>query len=326
MVSNGNQSTRHRRVNQAVHGVIPEPNKIGASTPYDFSAHNLTAYGGLLPVATMLEKLGFQQLIEETVTVKRQTRAMPMFRFILGMVLACYVGFSRLNHLRFLKREPLLTGILHVAELPPQCTFWRFLGSLHLGIARQLLTVQKRMRERVWAAAHVQMDTITVDTDTTVHTLFGKQMGGRKGYNPKHKGKKSYQPILSFIAETREYAAGALRTGDRPDGREIAAHLDAVAEGLPSTVKQVYARADSGFYCREAIEAYEKKNWQYIVVVRKTARLIEQLQRVEWKPSPKTDADQQCEFLYQPEGWSRAHRFLALRYARAEEDEKPEQY
>ena len=191
MVSNGNQSTRHRRVNQAVHGVIPEPNKIGASTPYDFSAHNLTAYGGLLPVATMLEKLGFQQLIEETVTVKRQTRAMPMFRFILGMVLACYVGFSRLHHLRFLKREPLLTGILHVAELPPQCTFWRFLGSLHLGIARQLLTVQKRMRERVWAAAHVQMDTITVDTDTTVHTLFGKQMGGRKGYNPKHKGKKS---------------------------------------------------------------------------------------------------------------------------------------
>ena len=131
---------------------------------------------------------------------------------------------------------------------------------------------------------------------------------------------------MSFIAETREYAAGALRTGDRPDGREIAAHLDAVAEGLPSTVKQVYARADSGFYCREAIEAYEKKNWQYIVVVRKTARLIEQLQRVEWKPSPKTDADQQCEFLYQPEGWSRAHRFLALRYARAEEDEKPEQY
>jgi hypothetical protein len=32
--------------------------KIGASTPFDFSARNLTAYGGLLPVATMLETLG----------------------------------------------------------------------------------------------------------------------------------------------------------------------------------------------------------------------------------------------------------------------------
>lgn len=199
MVSNANQSTRHRRVNQAVHADIPEANKIGSSTPFDFSAHNLTAYGGLLPMATTLEKLGFQQLIEETLTIKRQTRAMPVFRFLLGMILACYVGFSRLHHLRFLKREPMLTGILRVAELPPQSTFWRFLASLHLGIARQLLAVQKRMRERVWAAAHMQLDTITVDTDTTGHTLFGNQMGARKGYYPKNKGKKSYQPILSLV-------------------------------------------------------------------------------------------------------------------------------
>jgi Transposase DDE domain group 1 len=326
MVSKANQHNGRRPVVQGVSAVIREPNKIAASTFYDFKARNLTAYGGLLPVATMLEQLGFQQLIEENLTIKRQTRSMPVFRFLLGMILACYVGFSRLHHLRFLKREPMLTGILQVAELPPQSTFWRFLASLHLGIARQLLAVQWRMRERVWAAANVQLDTVTIDTDTTVHTLFGNQMGARKGYNPKNKGKKSYQPILSFIAETREYAAGALRTGDRPDGREIATHLDAVAKGLPATVKHVRARADSGFYCREAIEAYEKKGWHYIVVARKTARLIEQLQMAEWKPSPRTDAEEQCEFLYQPEGWAKAHRFLALRYARAEEYEKPEQY
>src|SRR6202022_1727980 len=156
----------------AAEAVIPEPNKIGASTPYDFEARNLTAYGGLLPVATMLEKLGFQQLVEETLTTKRQTRSMPMFRFVLGMVLACYVGFSRLHHLRFLKCEPMLTGILKVLRLPPQCTFWRFLASLHLTVAAQLLKVQRVMRARVWEAANVKLTEITVDTDTTVHTLF----------------------------------------------------------------------------------------------------------------------------------------------------------
>jgi hypothetical protein len=41
-------------------------NKIGASTPFDFDGKNLTAYGGLLPVAIMLEKLQFQQLVEAT--------------------------------------------------------------------------------------------------------------------------------------------------------------------------------------------------------------------------------------------------------------------
>ena len=61
--------------------------------------------------------------------MKRQTRAMPANQFILAMVLACYVGFSRLHHMRFLQREPMLTGILGVLRLPPRCTFWRFLAS-----------------------------------------------------------------------------------------------------------------------------------------------------------------------------------------------------
>ena len=47
-------------------------------------------------------------------------------------------------------------------------------------------------------------------------------MGARKGYNPKNRGKKSYQPILTFLAETREYISGELRNGDRPTGEQIA--------------------------------------------------------------------------------------------------------
>ena len=78
----------------------------------------------------------------------------------------------------------MLTGILKVLRLPPQCTFWRFLASLHLGIALQLLEVQRRMRERVWEAAHVKLATVTLDTDTTVHTLFGNQMGGAQKLQP----------------------------------------------------------------------------------------------------------------------------------------------
>lgn len=35
-----------------------------------------------------------------------------MWQFVLAMVLALYVGFSLLSHLRFLEREPMLTGIL----------------------------------------------------------------------------------------------------------------------------------------------------------------------------------------------------------------------
>ena len=79
-----------------------EPNKIRASTPYDFEGKNLTPYGGLLPVATMLEKLGFQELVESTITSKRITRVMNLYKFALGLVLGFYVGFQRLNQMRFI--------------------------------------------------------------------------------------------------------------------------------------------------------------------------------------------------------------------------------
>ena len=107
-----------------------------------------------------------------------------------------------------------------MTRLPPQSTcgaFWPRCTSTW----RQILSIQRQLRERVWAAAHVKLETVTLDTDTTVHTLYGRQMGGRKSYNPKNKGKRSYQPILTFLAETREYLMGGLRNGDRPTGRQI---------------------------------------------------------------------------------------------------------
>jgi hypothetical protein len=175
-----------------------------------------------LPVVTMLEKLGFQSLVEQTVTSQRLLRAMDLYRFVPSIVLGLYIGFPRLNQLRFLAGDPILTGILQVIRLPVQSTFWRFVNALHRHVARQILTVMRILRERVWEAANVKLEVVTIDTDTTVHPLYGKPMGGRKSYNPKNEGKRSYQPILTFLAETREYGWGELRNGDRPNGSRSA--------------------------------------------------------------------------------------------------------
>ncbi len=206
----------------------------------------------------MPKKLGFQQLVEETLTGKRRPRAMPIFGLFLGMVLTCYEVFfepesSSLSEARtdadWHGRHPA-GGATAVAQ--------HFLASLHLDIARQLLTVQWQMRERVWAEANVQLRSATVDTNPTVHTLSGNQTSASKGYNPKNRGKKSYQPIMSFIGRDTGVC-------DRPDGTEIVDHLESVAKDLPPTVNIVYARGDSGFYCWQAVEAHEKKDWQYIM-------------------------------------------------------------
>ena len=56
---------------------------------------------------------------------------------------------------------------------------------------------------------------------------------------------------------------------------------------------------------------------------------VEELKAADWKPSPRTDADSQCEFHYQPEGWEKAFRFIALRYKKKPKPpaaDEPEQY
>jgi hypothetical protein len=65
----------------------------------------------LLPVITILEKLDFQALVEELISLKRATRAMLPSKFVLAIIMGIYVGFARLSHLRFIANDPLLTGI-----------------------------------------------------------------------------------------------------------------------------------------------------------------------------------------------------------------------
>ena len=47
MVKRSREHSEESLAPQGGERVIPEPNKLGASTPYDFEGKNLTAYGGL---------------------------------------------------------------------------------------------------------------------------------------------------------------------------------------------------------------------------------------------------------------------------------------
>jgi hypothetical protein len=276
----------------------------------------------------LLEKLGLEELASRYVVTKRKTRALTPYQCLLAIVLCMYVGFSRFAQFRFAAMDPMLTGILRVGRLPPQCTFWRFLASLHGSVARRLVQLQAQMRQRAWQAAGVSLKRVTLDTDTTVHTVFGRQMGGRVSYNPKKKQARSYQPILTFLAETREYVAGQLRNGDRPSAAQIRRHLAQVFASLPPEIDQLLARADSGFYCWETVAAYESHNCQFIIVARKTARLVAALDAADWRSTRKSDADAESEFWYQPEGWPKAYRFIAVRFLQSSKPDphQPEQY
>jgi hypothetical protein len=79
------------------------------------------------------------------------------------------------------------------------------------------------------------------------------------------------------------------------------------------------------------VEAYERLRCRFVISAQKTTRLVEELKAAHWTGSPRTDADGQCEFWYQPDGWGKAYRFVALRYQKktkppSKKGNQPEQY
>src|SRR5260370_35818187 len=87
MVTDRKKDSRKTPGNQGAESGPPEPNKINASTPYDFNGWNLTPYGGLLPAITILDQLDCTALADLTLTTIRTPRAIDMYRVVLAVVL-----------------------------------------------------------------------------------------------------------------------------------------------------------------------------------------------------------------------------------------------
>ena len=66
-------------------------------------------------------RIGFSSAAE-LITASRIPRAMSIANFVLAIVLSIYLGYSRLSHIRFIAKDPLLTGMLQVAAIPGQST------------------------------------------------------------------------------------------------------------------------------------------------------------------------------------------------------------
>ena len=315
MESIAKEPSREKQVESGKEGWAGKANKIGASTKYDFGGGVLTPYGGLLPLAALLEKLEFLKLLWEKLTVKRRPASLSNGQFVMGTVLLFYLGFVRYHHVKYVREDEMMQGVLGgEGPLPVQSTFWRFLDSLHLHNEEQLKGVNTDMIGRVWEAGKVKLERVHVDTDSTVNTVYGEQMGARKSYNPRQKGKKSVQPLLSFVAETGECLRGKQHNGYTASGPEMAEHITAAMRSVPGSVREVVGRADSGFYCKEVVEGIEAlgDRYSYIIAADKTTALVRELEAASWKKWAGTGGV--CEFWYEPRDWSRPRRFVAVRY------------
>lgn len=219
-------------------------------------------------------------------------------------------------HFIYIQFDSMLCSIFNVVKLPYVTTYWRYVKSLGINQGKSLLMVMSAIRERVWHLCEICHETIHIDIDTTVETIFGKQQGGRKGHNTKNRGKKGFRPVLCFIEETREYIAGKLRVGETMGGKEVGDLIRTFKKYLPGCVKRVILRGDGEFISWESVEAAIEEGHSFIFG---NKRCTPQFESKGWYKVKKKDKIEYNECIYRPMGWGQACRFVVMRIPKEEE-------
>lgn len=315
MVKTQNNSNSKSIANQGETECPVKASKIGASTVYEYCRERLSPFGGLLGLEKFMELVKFKEIFDGLYKEPSRRPDLGHYNMMYGLIILLFIGFNRVWHFIYIQLDAMLCSIFEVVKLPYVTTYWRYVNSLGINQGKSLLMVMSALRERVWHLCEIGYESIHIDIDTTVETIYGNQEGGRKGHNTKNRGKKGFRPVLSFIQETREYFAGKLRKGETIGGEEVGELIRSFKKYLPGCVKNVILRGDGEFIGWESVEAAYEEGYEFIFGNKGCNPPFESSK---WYKVRKGDKAEYNECIYQPMGWCRACRFVAMRIPKEE--------
>lgn len=310
MVKRRKKNTKKSRTCKGFNGNGAKARKINASTPVETCTEQLSPFGGLLALIKFIDLVHFEEIFNSAYHKPSRDPKLGHYAMMIGILMLLFIGFNRIWHFFYVRLDAMLCGFLRVTKLPVASTFWRYVDSLGINQAKSLLKVMCILRERVWQLCGFTYYQIRVNIDTTVETIYGDQQGGRKGHNPKNRGKKGYRPVLCFIEETREYLTGKLRKGETLSGEEAAGIIHETKAYLPSCVRYVLLRADGEFLSWESVRAANECGFQFVFGNKGCKPPFDP---AGWYRPRKREDIEYNTCTYKPHGWGQACRFVAMR-------------
>jgi hypothetical protein len=150
---------------------------------------------------------------------------------------------------------------------PDQSTLSRFLSSFVVKGAQEIGEKNTQMLLKV-RHNFTNYLRLTLDLDSHVKTVYGKQQRADAGYNPKKPGRKSYHPLFCFLGETRDYLLRKLRAGSKYISAGTIAFLKECLRIIPRHILQLYMRGDSGFYSGPHLFFLEQRKIRYAIAAK----------------------------------------------------------
>ena len=250
-----------------------------------FDEERLISDAGLLLTASLAERLGLEELVNESVWLDpRLPGAALPGRKVMSLVHGMLAGADSIDDMNVLRAGS--TGLILGHRVMAPSTLGTFLRAFTFGHVRQLDRVLDQAIARAWHAGAGPGEglPLVIDIDSFLGEVHGYQkQGASYGYTRK----LGYHPILAVRADTGEVLHIRNRKGKANTQRGSARFIDELLArvGRAGHTGQIIIRADTGFENHKLFKHLDARGIAFQVGVKlsKTIRtLIEQIPESDW--------------------------------------------
>jgi hypothetical protein len=220
------------------------------------------------------------------------------------------LGLDRLETASFLRSNGTFQYLTGLPNFPDPQTLRRFLHQAPDSFREQMNGVNNRLLQ-TFIHLPDHRSRLIFDLDSTVITVFGRQENAEVGYNPRNRGKRSYNPLLCIEANSSYLWDTELRPGNAGTWDGGVELMATCFVNVPRDIRELRVRADAGFGFNPILEILDARAAQYAVVARLTQAFKRLLPGLRYE-----SVNQQwemAEFEYRPHGWPQARRFVVAR-------------
>jgi len=264
-----------------------------------FDDPSLVADAGLIVPATLMVRLGLEELVNATVRLVGRVGGACPGRKVLTLVATILAGGSHIDHADRL-RAGGTHRVLPFRVMAPS-TLGTFLRSFTFGHVRQLDAVIAETLRRAWSlGAGPGRSPMTIDMDSTICGVYGKaKQGAAYGYTRV----LGYHPLLATWASTGEVLHARMRKGSSQRGHKRFIQELVVRVRRAGASGPLVVRADAGFFSYALIDTLTRLGvgWSITVQISPHVRpCIEAIEESAWLPIvyPDGGAAQVAETTY----------------------------
>jgi hypothetical protein len=284
-----------------------------------FSHGSLTHYGGVLYFNEFTRVLQLRRFLTRHLHYPRRNQRYVLSQMIMALVYPVILGLDRLETASLLRSNGTFQYLTGLQSYPDPQSLRRFLLQAAPDFREQLHRLNDHLlRQFIHWPDH--RSRLILDLDSTVVTVFGRQEGAAVGYNPRYRGKRSYDPLLCLEANSSFLWDSELRRGDAGTWAGSVELLASCFLSSPSDIRELRVRADAGFGYGPVLDMLEARPAQYAVVARMTTSLKRALGGLRYEQLNRRW--QIAEFEHRASDWPHARRCIVAR--RLIEETEPE--